>query len=370
MQFNRTSRIIIIVSLATAVIALLVWAFIEGRQEFQAEQKRERPVKAPPRVRFEEGRAEIALNSAEQAAAGIIAQTIPLASHRHQLRVYATVVPIQQIADVYQSYASQKAQTTKAVATAAASQKEYLRIKDLYEKKLESDKSLQAIEADWQSDDAAAEAARSALRSLESSIRQQWGEAIASWWIKGSTELDRLLSHKNVLIEATLSSDEGLSSPPRTALVQLPTNEIRFIEAQFVSLAQSADARFQGTVLYYIAPSSNTLLGGMNINAYLPTSIKADGMIIPRSAVVWWQGKAWFYAKRDSVTFVRLELPTDQPFEAPTAQAPKAQAGWFVGKQHLHSSVPLQIVTRGAQLLLSEEFRSQIQVGEEREKER
>ncbi|TSA22203.1 hypothetical protein D4R75_05305 [bacterium] len=360
MQFNRTSRIFILAIAATAVIALLLWAFIEGRREFAAEQERERPVKATSRVRFGETGVEVKIDTSEQVKAGIVSQTLSLSSHQQQFKTYGTIVPAQQLADAFQSYASAKAQATKANATAAVSRKEYLRTKDLYERKLESDKIIQTAEADWRSDDATAQAAESARLSLESSIRQQWGETTALWAFTGSAELHKILNHQNVLVEVTLSADEKLPSAPRTAIVQLSINERSIVRASFVSTAQSADARFQGSILFYVAPSSsNALLGGMNVNVFLPAGEKKEGIVVPRSAAVWWQGKVWMYAKKSSDTFVRTELPIDQPMET----------GWFVAKDRNGFSDSMQVVVRGVQLLLSEEFRSQIQVGEEGEKQ-
>ncbi len=373
MKIKRTSKIFIVTIGAMAVIVLLIWAFIGGRKEF--ETKQERPVKASSRVRFEEGRVEVKIDSSEQAKSGIVTETVPLSSHQQQFKAYGTVVPIQQLADAFQNYASAKAQTKKAIATASASRREYLRIKDLYEKKLESDRTLQTVEADWQSDDATAQAAESVRLSLESLIRQQWGETIARWVYTGSAELHKILKHQNVLIEVTLSADEKLSSEPeahqplaefpRAAFVQQPsTHESPAkvgVRAQFVSSAQSADSRFQGQVLFYLASSPpNALLGGMNVDVFLSTGDRKDGIVVPRSAAVWWQGKAWVYAEKRPHTFVRLELPTDQPLETDLKGA-----GWFVPNDREDFSGPLRIVTRGAQLLLSEEFRSQIQVGEE-----
>ena len=70
-------------------------------------------------------------------------------------------------------------------------------------------------------------------------------------------------------------------------------------------------------------------------------------------AVIWWSGRAWVYERIKENTFSRREIPTDMPAEM--------DAG-FVVPASLFPHDP-QVVVTGAQLLLSEEFRSQIQVG-------
>ena len=85
--------------------------------------------------------------------------------------------------------------------------------------------------------------------------------------------------------------------------------------------------------------------------AYLPIGPTVQGVMIPAAAVVWWQGKAWVYVQTDPNHFVRRELSTETP----------VPEGWFVGTGLAAGD---SIVVRGAQLLLSEEFRAQIQVSE------
>jgi multidrug efflux pump subunit AcrA (membrane-fusion protein) len=90
----------------------------------------------------------------------------------------------------------------------------------------------------------------------------------------------------------------------------------------------------------------------MNLTAYLPEGSELKGVLVPKSAVVLWQGKSWVYVRKDADHFVRRETPTD----VPTAE------GWFVTQGLAPGD---QTVVKGAQLLFSEEFRSQIKETEE-----
>jgi hypothetical protein len=95
------------------------------------------------------------------------------------------------------------------------------------------------------------------------------------------------------------------------------------------------------------------VLPGMNVLAFVPSGKHADGITVPASAIVWWRDKAWVYRRIDTGRFTRADIATDLPVPG---------GGYIVG------SFPntVEIVTRGAQLLLSEEFRAQIQVGEDK----
>jgi membrane fusion protein, multidrug efflux system len=78
----------------------------------------------------------------------------------------------------------------------------------------------------------------------------------------------------------------------------------------------------------------------------------AAGVLVPDSAVVQWEGLAWAYVRRAPGRYQRVRVPTDRP----------APGGWITG-------APLgagdTVVVRGAQELLSEEFRARVPVGDE-----
>lgn len=60
------------------------------------------------------------------------------------------------------------------------------------------------------------------------------------------------------------------------------------------------------------------------------------------------RGKAWVYKKIDADNFMRLPINTDNPTED----------GWY--SQSKQITAKDELVTKGAQLLLSEEFKYQI----------
>jgi hypothetical protein len=95
------------------------------------------------------------------------------------------------------------------------------------------------------------------------------------------------------------------------------------------------------------------VLPGMNVLAFLSSGEALDGVAIPAEALVWWQDRPWVYRRTEPDTFVRTELATDQP----------TPAGGYIDR---NLGKDVEIVTHGAQLLLSEEFRAQIQVGDDK----
>ncbi len=123
---------------------------------------------------------------------------------------------------------------------------------------------------------------------------------------------------------------------------------------RYISPATRADPRIQGLSYFYAAGASSGVLPGMNVRAFLANGAPVDGVVIPASAVVWWAGRAWVYRRTGDG---HLQPPRDTDRHAgrdgmPASSCPPAC-----------SSRRRRVVGTGAQMLLSEEFRSQIQVG-------
>ena len=106
----------------------------------------------------------------------------------------------------------------------------------------------------------------------------------------------------------------------------------------------------QGFLLFLDAPA-HVLRPGTAVTAYLRLATDGRaGVLIPRSAVVWAAGEAGAYAQVSDEGFIRRPLRLD----VPTAN------GWFTAESFAAGD---RIVIVGAQALLSEEQKAQIQLG-------
>ncbi len=350
MRVKPSLRLISVVVILVGLGSLLIWAYLEGRKERAMEAERERPIKAPLRVATDGGESVITLDQATQKKSGIVVAPFKAVSHQEELRAYGMVIDLQDLVDLRNSFATAKAQAEKTQASLEASRREYERVKALNENRNISDKVFQAAEATWRSDDASARAAETALHVLEGTVRQRWGAVLARWFFDASKEFDRLMQRQDVLLQVTLPPTPHLSSASRQARVQTPDGKLAY--ATLVSRSPRTDPRIQGMSFLYVAQAQATdLLPGMNVLAYLPNGSQIQGVIVPAAAVVWWQGKAWLYRQKDSDRFVRQEIAMETP----------VKDGWFVAKGLSPND---RVVVSGAQLLLSEELRSQIQVGD------
>lgn len=117
--------------------------------------------------------------------------------------------------------------------------------------------------------------------------------------------------------------------------------------------APAADPLTRAPAMLYRVRGAPGLRPGVAVAGLVPdASAPRGGVMIPARAVVQWDALAWVYAERAPGRFVRVHVPTDHP----------VPGGWLVSGGLEPGD---RVVTAGAALLLSEEFRARITVGEE-----
>ena len=352
---TRLRRLAGTLLLAVAIFGtayLAIWGFFEGREELAREAERERPVKPPQRVSIEGGEPVITLDGTAQEQSGLRTVTLQQTQYHQQLRAYATVLDLQSLVDLDNSYLVAKAQLKAAQARLDASRAEFEREDKLFETHtsvVTLDK-LQAAEANFHTDEAALASAEAQLRTVERTAEHTWGPVLGRQLGEDDQMFARLVQREDYLVQVTLPSDVLVTTPPPTATIQLENGQNK--EIHFISPATKTNVAIQGVSLLYIVPASSELLPGMNVLALLPRESTVDGIVVPAPALVWWQGRPWVYVRTGPSTFTRRAIATDNPLPE----------GGYLDRTLTNGT---EVVVQGAQMLLSEEFRAQIQVGEE-----
>ena len=350
---KRLLKPVLTLVLVAGVIALAVWGFVEGKHELERERERERPVKPPTRVSVADGQSVVIFDQTARQKANLVVVPLKPVSRRTENEAFGIVISAQELVGLRNQYVAAKSALAKAQVNVAAARKEYERAKALHDADRNvSDRAYQAAEAAWRIEQTTSSAAKETLVAIESTARQQWGVALGHAITEGSPLYASLAELKDVLVQVTVPVDVELAEPPQTIKVKTPDGHAK--EATLISSAARVDARIQGMSFYYRCPAVG-LFPGMNLQALLPAAAERSGVLVPSSAVVSWQGKSWAYAQETPDRFVRREVVADTP----------ADGGWFVVQGFKSGE---QVVVRGAQLLLSEELRAQIQVGEDDKK--
>jgi hypothetical protein len=347
--WKRLLRVATIAAVALCLGGLLVWGFVTGRLETGSEAEREKPIKAPSRVNTENGLTVLTIDSAAQQRGGIATAPPQPVTVPPEVHAYGTVLDLGRLMELRNGIVTAKAQVDAEKAKLTAAQKEFERATKLYrDEQNVSAAQMQAAEAAFLADHATLAAAQSQLETLSSTARQIWGQVLGQDLISGSDQVTRLIARQSFLLQITLPPGIAVLEAPARASLRLPDG--RTVPIDLISPATKVDPKIQGLSFLYRAPAEPGLLPGLDVEARLPLrAAPSSAVVIPPAAIVWLDGEAWFYLRRGPQTFVR------QP-----AGAPAPEGGFLVrslGKD-------TEIVTRGAQALLSEEFRAQIQAGD------
>jgi hypothetical protein len=331
---------------------LAVQGFIEGREEAAVESERGEPIKPPLRVTLPaRGEPVVTIDDKSQKAIGLVTVVPKPAPYQDQIRAFGTVLDLANLTTLNTNYVTAVSQLKTAKAKLAASQPAYQRAKALYAKNIGSLVQVQSTEAALIGDNAAVEAAESQVRTLAATAIQEWGPVIGHALVNGAGLVNRLIERREFLLQITVPPGRSLDPPP-TAVAEVPGSTER-AEVRYISPATRTDPKIQGLSFFYAATANSGMLPGMNTRAFMITGKPVDGYIIPASAVLWWAGHAWVYARIEDDEFTRRQIPTDMPV---------GNGGEFVVPVSAFAEPAPDIVTTGAQMLLSEEFRAQIQV--------
>ena len=346
----RANRRLIGAALAIALVSLLVWGLFVGRNQAVVEANRSHTVKAPQRVVTKNGATVITIDDETQQRSGIKTDALVAVAHQEEIRAYGMVLDVARLTELSNNYNRAQAEVQTAQAKLSMSRATFDRATKLYtQTKAISEAQMQSAEAGFVTDQASLAAAQAQVRSLTASAYQDWGSVIGKSLVDQSETVVRLIERQIFLLQITLPSGVVLTVPPTTAAVE--SGKSTRTKITFVSPATHVDPKIQGVTLFYAASAESGLLPGRNVLAFLPTGKIIDGVGVAASSVVWWQDRGWVYQRTGPDKFERVEIATDMP-------AP--------GGGYIVAGMPpdVEIVSSGAQLLLSEEFRSQIQVDE------
>lgn len=370
-------KIAIIIGLQAILIIMMFWVIVfYGKDEYEAyTREQEEEIDTPNRVSSELGATVVTLSPHVQAQSEITTSRLTGTSQHATLNSFGSVLSIDPLIELRTRYLSAIADANVARASLANSQQEYQRMQQLnQDDRNVSDRVVLASQALYKTDQAKLQAAQTQAGNVRDTMRQLWGETLASQATQpSSVSMQKLLQYKDVLLQVTLPFDAPAPRPGDTLWVSPAGSPGAAIAASYVSASPQTDITLQGKTYYYRAPADN-LRAGMRITVRLEQQVQqaqqasnaqaetaqpsgkdtapqngavVNGVVVPNSAVVWYGGKAWVYRKQGADKFTRLPITTQQ----------QMGDGWFSRGQLKPDD---EVVTNGAQLLLSEEFKYQI----------
>lgn len=393
--------------------ALLIWAFLAGRAELAAERERERPFTTPQRVSpGPSGEIVVTLDRGAQARIGL--QVIALISATGELelaapgtlqedpsRAFTLRAPISGTlrvsssgdwprlgallndgaiiggieprlapatkVDLESRLTTAQSEVVAATASVAAARAAFERAKDLNAHgKIVADRAVEEAEARFKGEEARITAAKEHVRLIAESLKAatgptgpillrvtrgggvlevnaQPGEAIES-----GQPILRVARFDTLVAKVEIPAGEHVAPHPPIARIVVIGHEDHPLRGEQIAVATSDPRTLGQTLLFRVGAEGLLLRPGQPVTAYLPTSGTVQpGVIIPRSAIVRFSGKAWTYVEIGEGRFTRRDVPLDHPTDA----------GWFLTSGVTPGE---RIVVTGAEVLLSEELKSEV----------
>lgn len=345
-------KLTIIIALQAFLIVVLFWVLVfYGKDEFEAiTQQTEEEIETPNRVEQNAGITIINISEATQKQSDITTSSLKPAQHQSSVSSYGNVLSIDTLIDLRSRYLAAKSEIEVLRTAQSYNKNEFNRLQALnQDNKNVSDKVVATAKTNTKADEAKIAAAESNAKNIADSMRQLWGETLMQHAIQTekSALLQSLIASQEVLIQITLPFDAPEPTPGSSIMIAPTAAPEQSIRAQFLSRAPASSATIQGKTYFYHAKTS-ALRTGMQVSATSTNSAKVnEGVIIPDAAIIWYAGKPWIYKKIASERFSRIPVATNV----------ETGNGWFFQGSLKPKD---QIVISGAQLLLSEEFKSQI----------
>lgn len=313
--------------LAVVVAIVLVILYRNHQREVALQAERDAPVVAPTRVQEEGGAAVVTLDSAGMRRVGVELAPVRSVSSAPEERLPGEVVPESERAAVLRAPVAGRFTVPRGAHWPSLGQ----RVRAGDEIAQVSDARPLALP----------------ISGVVTRVGAQPGALVEAGQV-----LLEAADYSHPLVRIAWLDPAG--GPPRAGVALTPDGGATRVAARLVGPAPEADPVTRRPAYLYRAqrgwPGATP---GTPVVAIVPTIGGAGrGALVPDSAVVQWDGLAWAYVRRASGRFERVRVPTDRP----------APGGWIAGAPLATGD---SVVVRGAEELLSEEFRARVTVGDE-----
>ncbi len=304
--------------------------------------------KPSPEIQNNHRQSFIKLEPKAQKLSGIETLTLEPASHHTEFTAYGKAINLQPLLALRSRYLLALTERSGAKAKFKQAEQNINRQQDLYQSGVSSKRNLQEQQAQWQAYKSQSDATDFQGKAIINEALVLWGKELTDWVMSSNSDkLGTFLSGRQRLLQITLPTNKHLPDTISAIYIEASGDRSKAHKAQLISLATRTETVAQGES-YYFQTDDKNIITGMNVTAWIPeANEQMTGVIIPKSALIWYMDQAFVYIKTTEDAFSRRILK----------QYSATADGYFIPDAIKPGE---QIVTKGAQMLLSEELRGQI----------
>lgn len=294
------------------------------------------------------GQPAVVLSDEAWNSSGLESMTLAASNYQPEFTAYGKAVAIQPLLALRSQYLVALAEHKSAAARFKLAEQGIKRQQDLYNNDIASKRSLQDQQSLWQTDKALLDASRYRTQAIYDEALVNWGKELADWILSpGSDRLAPFLSGRQILLLVTLPANSHLTDGVKEIHIEPSGIRGKASKATFISAAPQTDGAVQGES-YFFRTDSGHIRPGMRVAAWIRQQEGGrTGVMIPESALIWHLDQAFVYIKAGKSRFSRR----------PVTHFSAAADGYFISDGIEPGE---ELVTKGAQMLLSEEMRGQI----------
>lgn len=349
---TERTRPLLLILLLGLVALLAAIALYLGRDEYQ-ELARSNGEEIGVQTTADEkiGPGRLRIGEKERATSAIVIAALQAADAGLSVPVQGVVVDLRSLVEARGRYLTQSAEIRALRATSANLETEARRARLLFEDDRNvSERAVLQAEAEARTARERLAAAETALRAMIEGLTAEWGGTLTDAALGGSATFKALLEGREVLALMSFPQDDGAARGQRTLLVEPAGGGVR-TQATLIGPAPLSLAGAAGPT-YFCRLSAAGMRVGTRLSGHAAVAgggSRQAGVVVPESAVVWFAGRSWVYARDEKDRDVFERLPVDATRLVP--------GGWFDAGELAPGR---EVVVTGAQLLLSEELEYQI----------
>lgn len=281
-------------------------------------------------------------------ATGIQTQILHNIQFSPEVETFATRVDLSPLIDTRKDYFATVAKLTTANITLKQSRLNVQRAEKLYRENAVSMRKVLAQKSQLEIDKANVKAAEQQADNIRLHTRSIWGAVLSHWFLTEQYPFSNMLSTFDRPVYL-IYLPTSITSPMATVPIHPFGLRQKAQSASLISSAPVYSTHQQVGVPFFYLGDQNFNDYHQRVAVWLPLKDnKLSGFIIPTSALVWHLGQTYVYLQVDDELFKRVKIHQKK----------------LIGTESYFIQQPLQegdvLVSTGAQMLLSEEFRGQI----------
>jgi len=294
------------------------------------------------------GQPAVVLSDERRKSSGLESMTLTASNYQPEFTAYGKAIAIQPLLALRSQYLVALAEHKSATARFKLAEQGIKRQQDLYNNDIASKRSLQNQQSQWQTDKALLDASQYRIKAIYDEALVNWGKELADWILSpDSGRLTPFLSGRQILLLITLPANSHLTDDVKEIHIEPSGIRGKAGKATLISAAPQIDSTVQGESYFFQADSGH-IRPGMRVAAWIRQQDgDRAGVTIPKSALIWHLDQAFVYIKTGKDRFSRR----------PVTHFSTTADGYFISGGIEPGE---ELVTTGAQMLLSEEMRGQI----------